>query len=937
MKKTFLSVLMFVATFLGVMAQQGLTPLPLMPGVKTGVLPNGLTYYVMHNSEPKDRANFYIAQKVGSSLETPDQLGLAHFLEHMAFNGTTHYPGKAMLNYLQNKGIRFGDDINAVTGFDETIYNINNVPTTDKALMDSVLLVIRDWCDGIALEESEIDAERGVIQEEWRQRNDAGIRMYKEILPQLYEEYQYEQLPIGLMEVVMNFKPEVLREYYKKWYRPDQQGIFVVGDFDADEMEKKVIDLFSTVVMPENAAPREYPVISNNEKPLYITFQDPETPNAMVTISFKFDKTPWEMRNSVEAYVQDVLLEQVLSSMVNTRLSEYSQQPDCPYAFAFMRIGNYYVSKGKGALSVYVVPKSDFESAVAGAMGVVARAFKTGFTPSEYERATTEILASYEAHFNERNKRDNADIAAELIRSFTDNEPAPGAEVELQLAQMVYQQMLNNEAVSQIASQLLTPNNQVIVLQQPKTEGSTFPAEAEFVANLENVLNAQYEAYVDEVITEPLIAKMRKPGKIKKETKGEWGTTEMTLSNGAKVIVKPTDFTDDQIMMQAFRLGGKRAYDKSQANEVLMLGDAVELSKLGTFDNLKLRKYLAGKRASLSFAIGNYTDYFSGMSTVKDLPTLMELIYATFTDLQPDAETYGVTVDRSLAFLANEEKKPESVFNKRIALTQYGNNPLQYPQSTEVIKNANYDSMLKMAREAMANAADYTFIFVGNVDAATLRPLLEKYIASLPSKGKPRKMKEVSNIDMVSGQVVEEWDFPMETPSVFVYDVYGGNNVDYTMENDAMIPMIGEILSNIYTATLREEEGGTYGASVGSYLNPNNGRWQLAYMFQTNADQKQALIDRADKEWKKLLSEGANAEDFNKVRQAAIKQLEIQERTNDFWVSNLLTSQRGIPNTVDGRKAFLEGLTLEKFNEFMRSLYDGTNRVQVIMNGVENK
>lgn len=937
MKKTFLSLVLFVATVLGVMAQQpggGLTPLPLMPGVKSGVLPNGLTYYVMHNEEPKERANFYIAQKVGSALEEPSQLGLAHFLEHMAFNGTTHYPGKAMLDYLQNKGIRFGEDINAQTGFDETIYNINNVPTNDANLMDSVLLVIRDWCDGIALEESEIDAERGVIQEEWRSRSNAGIRMYEQILPELYEEYQYEQLPIGKMDVVMNFKPDVLRAYYKKWYRPDQQGIFVVGDFDADEMEKKVIELFSTVVMPENAAPREYPVISDNKEPIFVTFEDPETSNPMITVSFKFDPTPWEARNTMEGYVGDVLFRLVISQMINTRLTEYSQQPDCPYAYAGFMISQYYVSKGKEAINVYIIPKgTDFEGAVDGAMGVIARAFKTGFTSSEYDRAKSEILASYERQYNERNKRNNDNIAQELIRNFTDNEPAPGAEVELQLAQNIYGQM-PVEAINQMIPGLLTEENQVIVLQQPKVEGSTFPSQAEFVAHLENVLNKQYEAYVDEVITEPLIAKLRKPGKIKSEKAGPWGSTVMTLSNGAKVIVKTTDFADDQILMTAFREGGKRSFANTQGADVQMLGDAISLSKIGNFDNVKLSKYLAGKKAGLGFEVNNFTDAFEGQSTVKDLPTLMELIYATFTDLRADETTYNTMVDRALTFLANEEKKPESVFNKRLSEVRYPGNTLMAAQNSELIKAADYNNMLKMAKEATANAADYTFIFVGNVEPATLKPLVEKYIASLPSKGKPRKVKDLSSLDIVNGQVVDEFVQPMETPSVFVYDVYTGDNVPYNAETASMMPLVGQVLDNIFIATLREEEGGTYGASVGSYINPNTGEWQLAYMFQTSDEKKQALIDRADKEWLKLLKEGAKAEDFNKVRLAAIKQLEIQERTNDYWQNGLLSMERGF-NTIDGRKAFLEGLTLEQFNNFMKDLYDGKNRVQVIMNGVK--
>ncbi|MDE6577008.1 MAG: insulinase family protein, partial [Muribaculaceae bacterium] len=319
------------------------TPLPLNPKVKHGVLPNGLTYYILHNEMPKERANFYIAQKVGSTLEEQSQLGLAHFLEHMAFNGTKNYPGKNMLNYLQGKGIRFGADINAYTSFDETVYNINNVPTTDHPLMDSVLLVLRDWSGDILLEESEINAERGVIQEEWRSRNNASLRMYTQMLPKIYEEYQYHQMPIGSLEVVMNFKPEELRAYYKKWYRPDQQGIIIVGDFDADEMEKKVIDMFSTIPMPENAAERKYPSVSDNKEPIYFAYTDPELTSPRTTISFKSEKVPFELRNTVEVYTQHDLVQSLIAALINGRLQENSVNPNCLYSGAGVYFGDYYV------------------------------------------------------------------------------------------------------------------------------------------------------------------------------------------------------------------------------------------------------------------------------------------------------------------------------------------------------------------------------------------------------------------------------------------------------------------------------------------------------------------------------------------------------------------------------------------------------------------
>ena len=920
--------LMFVCAF----AQQ-ITPLALKPGVKSGKLPNGLSYYILHNEQPKDRANFYIAQKVGSTLETQEQLGLAHFLEHMAFNGTTHYPGKDMLNYLQSKGIRFGADINASTGFDETIYNINNVITTDKPLMDSVLLVIRDWCDGILLEEAEIDAERGVINEEWRSRNDAGTRMYTTILPQIFDEYQYQQMPIGKMEVVMNFKPEVLRAYYKKWYRPDQQGIVIVGDFDADEMERKVQELFSTVAMPENAAPREYVEISNNEKPIYVHFEDPELKSTTVMTFFKQDKTPWEMRNSVEGYMMESLLQTVLVKMIQDRLSEYSMSPECPYAMAQVFMGDFLVAATKDAFAVYVIPKDDILTAYKSAMGVIARACKTGFSSSELERATSELLSGYEKSYNERDKTYNGAYGMELVRHFTKNEPMPGIETELQLAKQLLP-MFPVDVYNQVAQQLLTPENQVIVVSQPLNEKTNVLQEADVISALESTLNDSYEAYVDEVITEPLIEKLPAAGSVKSTGKNDaMGTTEFTLSNGVKVILKTTDFKADEIRLSAFRKGGKQAYSKDQAANVLMVNDAVELSKLGNFDVNMLRKYLAGKTVSLGFSVNNYTDMLEGSSSVKDFGSLMELVYAYFTELNPDEVTYQSKIDQVIPMYEAQDQLPEMIFSRNLSKTLYGDNPLMAPVDASVLKAANYSEMLAMAKAALSNAADYTFIFVGNIDEATLRPMLEQYIATLPSAGKASDYKVVSDINLVSGKHQNKYDQQMQSPITSVYNVYSGTNLKWNVKNDIMVDLMGDVLDMVYIETLREDEGGTYGAHVGASYNFANNIWQLNYYYQTAADKLDRLEVRADKELQSLLKDGAKADHFNKCKEAAIKQYEINSKTNGYWAGSIMSAERGA-NTYAGYIETLQSLTLDEFNKFLKSVYDGKNEIEVIQVGL---
>lgn len=907
-------------------------PLPLNPAVKHGTLPNGLNYYILHNEEPKERVNFYIAQKVGSTLETPEQLGLAHFLEHMAFNGTKNYPGKSMLNYLMSKGIRFGADINAYTSYDETVYNIDNVPSTDKALVDSVLLVLHDWSGSLLLEDDEINAERGVIEEEWRSRNDAMQRFREAIAPRIYQEYQYQQSPIGKMEIVRNFPPQVLRDYYHKWYRPDQQGIVIVGDIDVADMEKKVIDLFSTIPMPENAAERTYPTVSDNDEPIFYRFADKEFPYSMMLVSFKSEKMPFEMRNTDLGYMQTNVFEKLLSTMIDNRLNEYAKKPECKYAEAGVYFGDYYFSKTKAAFNIQIIAKDDNKGAYEDALAIVARACKTGFMQSELVRARDQLLSDYEKLYNERNNTKTETLAREIIRHFIDNEPAPGIENEYNMMKQVLP-MLPVEVFNQFAGEIITPDNQVIVIAEPERDGIHVITRDEWLVSMNNILNADYEPYVDEVITDPLIEKLPVPGTITSTEAGKFGTTVFTLSNGAKVVVKPTDFKQDEIIFTAFEEGGKRSYDAKDAVSVLLASDAYDNSKMGSFDQVKLDKYLAGKNVSLSFNIGNTVNSLDGKTTVKDLPTLMELIYASFVELNPDLEAYNVAMDQAASIISNMEKQPMFIFREKNMATTYGNNPMFQVPNSEIIKAGNYDAELQLVKNALSNAADYTFMFTGNVDIETLKPLLEQYIATLPSTGKKDAVANLSSINIAEGVVDNSFELPMESPLTVVSMSANGRNINYSIENSVMIDILGDILSNRYTDTLREEEGGTYSPYAYGTFNPYTNTWQIVSIIQTNSDVRDKMISRANEEFQNILKNGAEESAFNKVREAALKQYEISERSNEYWSNNLLKYERGIDDITNHRAA-IENLTLADFNKFISTLYDGKNSIKVVMTGV---
>lgn len=931
MMRKVLSIAMALMTILCVNAQMPQpTPLPLNPKVRSGKLPNGLEYFILHNEEPKNRANFYIAQKVGSTLETQEQLGLAHFLEHMAFNGTKNFPGKAMLNYLQDKGIKFGDDINAYTGFDETVYRVNNVPTTDKNLMDSCLLVLHDWSCAIELLDSEIDAERGVIQEEWRSTTNATRRMMSTILPSIFDEYQYHQMPIGTMEVVMNFPYQAIRDYYHKWYRPDQQGIIIVGDFDVDEMETKVRDLFSKISMPENAAPRIYPSVSKNVEPIFASYRDGEFPTTTVNISYKEDPTPREMRSTVEGYLYGPVMEWFLSSLINHRLSDFATTAECAYSNAVTYFGSFWVTDQMEAFNIRISPKgNETVKATDQAMAIIARACKTGFTQSEVDRVRDEIMSAYENSYNERDNTDNHALGQELIRYFIDNTATPGIETEYQLVSQILPS-IPVEMINQLASGLLTPDNQCIVVSQPDKDMFTVVTKEEMVASINNAMNADYEPMKEEVITDPLIASLPTPGSIVNVSEdGKFNASVITLSNGVKVVVKNTDFAKDQILFQAFREGGRRAYDIAEAANVNVLPLALQYSKYGPFDQKTLKKYLAGKNIGLSFNLANYTEYFSGSSSVKDLPTFMELLYTMFTNVNPDQEYYDVQINNMKNRLQMAEQTPDYIFGKLANGAEYGNNPMMPVFSTNLLESANYDKMLQLYRNSIANAADYTMIFTGNVDVETLRPLLEQYVASLPA-GPRNKVQNVTNISPVLGKVSVSDECKAEIANVFVMNIWSGNNLKYNTDNVLRINILAEILNMIYTETLREEEGGTYGASVWDEFNPNDGIWELKCYYKTNKDQYKTLMDRSQSELMSLLSEGAPADKFNRVKENILKEYEQNLRNNEYWASVIFSAERGF-DTFTGLENAIKNLTLEEFNAWMKNVYNGQNEIEVVL------
>lgn len=907
-------------------------PLPIDAQVRYGVLENGLTYYIRHNETPQNRAEFHIAQRVGSVLEEENQRGLAHFLEHMAFNGTGNFPGKNMLNYLEQNGIKFGVDINAYTGLDETVYRVSNVPTTNAGLIDSCLLVLHDWACDILLQEAEIDNERGVIHEEWRTRNDAQWRIMEKVIPVMFEGSQYaNRLPIGTMEVVMNFPYQDLRDYYHKWYRPDNQAIIVIGDIDVDKMEARVKELFSGIKMPENAAERIYHEVPNNAEPIYVVGSDVEATSTGVQVYFKHDPLPRQYRGTMIGVVQDYV-ENIASVMLANRFSEITQKPNAPFLYAYGYDSKFFgLASTKDAFTLSAsVEEGKVIDGIKGMVREAVRAGRFGFTATEYDRAKADLLSNYENQYNERNTRRNIQYANEYIRHYIDGGYIPGIELEYQLLQGLAPQ-IPVEAVNQYIAEAITNDNIVICVTGPEKEGVTYPTAAEAIAAIKEVQAEEITAYVDEVSNEPLISKELTPGRVVAELQGSLeGTTEWILSNGVRVVLKNTNFKDDEIIMYAVSKGGKALYDAADASTLKVFPYLHEAGGLGNFSVTNLQKALAGKKASTGLGINLFTEVVNGNCAVKDLETMLQLVHLTFTDIRKDQEVYDVNKGQYQSVYANNASNPKFICSDSLRNTMYAGNPMLSIMKAEDFTAANYDRMLEIAKERTANAADYTFNFVGSFDPEVLRPLVEKYIATLPASAQREEMK--ASTIYAKGQNINHFSLPMENPASSVYVIYSGTT-KHNLRKGIMMDMFSQIMDIVYTETIREQEGGTYGVGTQGDINDVNDEWMFLFAFDTNIEKQAHLTNRAKEELMNVVNNGVREADFNKVKEYMLKQYDNNQRENNYWIQVL--AQHALGNNIElGYKRALETITAGELNMFLRSLFNNNdNMVEVVMSG----
>ena len=931
MKLAFIAIAGFACLPVAVRAQQ----MPLVPvdkEVRIGKLDNGLTYYIRHNEYPKNQVDFYIAQKVGSILEEDNQRGLAHFLEHMCFNGTKNFPGNSMVKWLESVGVKFGYNLNAYTSIDETVYRISSVPTERIGVQDSCLMILSDWADGLLLNGKDIDEERAVIHEEWRSQLPPNMRILEKLLPELYPDSRYgHRLPIGTMEVVDHFPHQALRDYYEKWYRPDLQGIVVVGDIDVDRIEGKIKELFSKIEKPVNPAERVYYPVADNEKPIVAFGSDKEQDKYVAQIMFKYDALPDSLKGTMADVTTAYLLD-MAQMMLQIRLNELGQKADAPFAAASAFYGEFIMAKTKQAFQFAMLPKGNsFDEGLKAVYREALRAKRGGFTATEYARCRTEYLSQLEKAYNNRNQQENKALAESYVRNFIDKKPIPGIETEYQMMSMIVNQ-IPVEAVNQVFSQIVSDKNLVVLGMMPAREGEACPKDEDILALLSQVEAENIAPYVDNVKNEPLISELPVAGKVVKENMlSDAGAKEWILSNGAKVILKKTDFKADEINMMAVAKGGTSVYGNDKTADLMFMPAVLEQHGLGNFTNSDLSKLLAGKQLSLKITLDDYVRTLSGNTTPKDLKTYMEMIYMTFTGLTVTPDEYVAMQNLYKGVIQNQEQNPSFVFQKKVQEFLYAS-PNKQVFGVSDIEKANRENILSIIREQLANAAEFTFVFSGNFNEAELKTLVEQYIASLPSvKGKKQELKHNSAVEIKAGSEEKEFAMKMEVPQGSAAVVISGK-MPYSFKNRLMATMSAQIISTRLLNEVREKEGAVYSIyTQGSQERLSEMSVTYQTIFQVKPEKKDRALEIIRSEFEKLAKE-TPAEELNKVKEFMVKQITEDEHTNSYWCS-MMAGNELLPSGIYVKaEQTILSITPEELSGYVNEVMKQNNyRVLVMM------
>lgn len=931
MKRLTFAISLLMAAMM-VSAQEAPEKLPMDPEVRYGKLDNGLTYYIRHNEQPKQRAEFHIAQAVGAILEEDHQNGLAHFLEHMAFNGTQHFPGKGIINYFESVGVNFGGNINAYTSIDETVYRLSDVPTYRAGIVDSALLVMHDWSCGLLLLDEEIDAERGVILEEWRTGRTASRRIWKEMNAKMYPGTQYAKRDvIGDTAVINNFAYQALRDYYHKWYGPDNQAIIVVGDINVDSIEAKIKALWADVPRRANYGERPIYTVNHNDKPLVAIVTDKEAEGSRVTMEYKFDQLPEAMQGTAQEYMLN-LVRELACDMLNNRFSELSQDPKASFTGAGCQYGE--AAKKMDAFYGIVIPKEGRETeAFNDLLFQLEKMHRYGFTNAELERVKSEKMNAMEKYFNERNTRRNISLARECIRHFEDGESMPGAQWEYDFVQAVLP-LVSLETVNNVAKALIHANP-TIAISGPEKEGVNIPSEETILAAIAGQSDLAIEAPVEEVIDTELVKKAPHKGKIKSFRENEEiEATEWVLSNGIKVVFHPTDFKADEILMQAFSKGGLSQVKTEDLPSAEAATSLIEMSGIGRFSATQLEKALTGKTVSVSAEIAENVERMHGSSSIKDLETMLQLTYLYFTSPRRDEKAYETFMGLLRNQLANRDKNPKIAFSDSVQMMSTNHSPRTILFNKEMLDRVSLDKALEVYKARFANPADFTFVFVGNINPKD--PKVQELICLWLGGMKTKKCNSEEVIDhhitVTMGQQKNYFSRAMETTTASNRIQYTSYDIPFTMENDLNMEMIGRILSTRYLESIREREGGSYGVGTYGYVmglpSPRAG---LLMQFDTDPKKQERLMEIIHEEVQTIIANGPLANDLQKEKESMLKDFQEDLEKNTYWRQSLYMYYMYGHNNIRDYKAAVEAITAETVQETLRKLVSAGNMFEVVM------
>jgi len=932
MKKFYLLAALLLSVQFGALYAQGGNDyslgakLVMDPNLRTGTLGNGMKYYIRKNAKPEHRVEMRLAVHAGSILENDSQQGLAHLCEHMAFNGTTHFTKNSLIDYLETIGMRFGADLNAYTSYDETVYMLE-VPTDTEKFVTEGLQILEDWAHNVTFDSVEIDKERGVVIEEWRLGRGANERMGRKVDPILYNNSKYAvRNPIGKRDVVAYCKHDTLKKFYHDWYRPDLQAVVVVGDIDLDKMEKQVKEQFSKIPARKTERPRIWYTIPPHEGTVAAVATDKESPYVIIRMNYRHDKLKYE---TVKDY-RDNIKQNLFSEMISARLDELAHKANPPFSFARADI-----SQSIGETAEYGMFALAADKDIAGSVKTIIdeneRVKRYGFTAGELERAKKTMLNDIENMYKEKDKTDSKSLTSECLRNFLDGEDILGIANDYAFTEKFVPEITLDE-INALAKEWITNNNSAVVVEAPDKDGVKVPSQSEILAMVKDAKKENIEAYNDKAANQPLLDKKPKAGKVVKETTNkETGTTEWVLSNGAKVVLKPTDFKDDEILFSAFSPGGTSLVGDNDYITCTNSASIIDECGIGSFDANTLTKMLAGKTANVSPSISDLYEQLRGNAAPKDVETMLQLLYLYFTSPREDKDGFASYISKEESFVQNQTLSPEGVLRDSAQGIASNHHFRRRPVDEKILKEIDEAKVMELYKQRFNDAGNFTYFFVGSFKPEDLKPMIETYIGGLPATGKKENWKD-PNITFPKG-IVKKTVYKGTEPKSYVLLELKGKfdwNLKNKIDEDAMMKVLNIMLRQV----MREDKSGVYG--VGAYMIPARypkSEYTIYIQFGCAPENVDMLVQTAFDEVAKLKKEGPSQENMVKATETMHRTRETQLKDNNFWLQALQTYTMNDDNISDILKydETVNKVTAEDIQNACKKYFDMDNYVEVVL------